>query len=307
MPLHADSILLLELAREQRTPPIETLSAEVARRIYNSRADDLTAKPVVGEVYERNAPGPGNDIPIRVYRPVDADDSTPCLLFFHGGGWVIGTVDTHDVVCRALTEASHATVVSVEYRLAPEHPFPAAIDDCEAVTRWVAEHGKEIGVDGTRIAVCGDSAGGNLAAAVSLSCVDGPTIACQALIYPAVDLSTDTRASVTRNGVGFLLEKAGMRWFVDHYAPNADDRLDARCSPLFGDIAGQPPTMILTAEYDPLIDDGVAYAQALAAVGVDVEYHCYDGLVHTFFTKIGVIDSSQDAVNRIAAFVSKHW
>lgn len=307
MPLHADSLLLIEQGRQAGLPPIETLDAEEARAIFDARTNDVTAEPEVGEVYDRTVPGPDGAIPIRVYRPVDANDATPCLLFFHGGGWVIGTIDTHDVVCRALTEATGATVVSVGYRLAPEHRFPAAIDDCEAATRWVAAHGDELGVDRNRLAVCGDSAGGNLAAAVALSCVDGPKISAQALIYPAVDLHTDSRASLTRNGVGYVLEKAGMSWFIDHYVPALDDRLDPRCSPIFGDLTGQPPALVITAEFDPLLDDGVDYAAALNAAGVDVDYRLFDGLVHTFFTKIGIVESSQVAVDAVAEFLSKHW
>ncbi len=307
MPLHPDSLLLIDQGREAGAPPIQTLTPDEARTHFDSRNDAVTADPDVGEVYDRTVPGDDGQIPLRVYRPVDATTATPCLMFFHGGGWVIGTIDTHDVVCRALTEATGATVVSVGYRLAPEHPFPAGIDDCEAATRWVADHGDELGVDGSRLAVCGDSAGGNLAAAVALSCTDGPQISAQALVYPSVDMNTDVRESFTRNGVGYLLEKVGMDWFVDHYAPNTEDRLDPRCSPILGDLAGQPPALVLTAEYDPLIDDGIDYAEALLAAGVDVEYERFDGLVHTFFTKIGIIDSSQDAVHRVAGFLSKHW
>ena len=226
--------------------------------------------------------------------------------FFHGGGWVIGTVDTHDLVCRALTEATLATVVSVGYRLAPEHPFPAGIDDCEAVTRWVAENGTEIGVNGDRLAVCGDSAGGNLAAAVSLSCADGPNISAQALVYPAVDLSNSERASIERNGIGYLLEMEGLRWFVDHYAPSPEMRLDPRCSPILGDLAGQPPALVLTAEFDPLVDEGQDYADALAEAGVPVDYVMFDGQVHTFFTQVGFLDASLDSVGMIARFFEKH-
>ena len=153
---------------------------------------------------------------------------------------------------------------------------------------------------------CGDSAGGNLAAAVSLSCVDGPKISAQALVYPAVDLSNSERASLERNGVGFLLETAGIRWFVDHYAPSHEMRLDPRCSPILGNLAGQPPAIVLTAEYDPLHDQGKDYADALADAGVPVEYTLFDGQVHTFFTQVGFLDASLDSVGMIARFFEKH-
>jgi acetyl esterase len=306
MPLHPQAQILLDLAATVGLPPIETLTPVEARDLFDQRTADLDAEPDVGEVFDRTVPGPAGKIPIRVYRPVEAADDTPCLLFFHGGGWVIGTVDTHDLVCRALTEATVATVVSVDYRLAPEHPFPAGIDDCEAVTRWVADNGAEIGVNGDRLAVCGDSAGGNLAAAVSLSCADGPNISAQALVYPAVDLSNNERTSLERNALGYLLEIEGLRWFIDHYAPSPEMRLDPRCSPILGDLAGQPPAIVLTAEYDPLLDEGKDYAKALIDAGVPVEYTLFDGQVHTFFTQVGFLDASLESVGMISRFFEKH-
>ena len=257
--------------------------------------------------------GPGGDLPIRIYRPVDAGPAspegtpTPVLIFFHGGGWVIGTVDTHDVVCRALCEATAATVVSIEYRLAPEHPFPAAPDDCTAATKWVAEHGAEIGVDGSRLAVCGDSAGGNLASAVVLDCTDGPKISAQALVYPAVDASREPTGSLIENAEGYLLTTDAMYWFYDHYAPTAEERRNPRCSPFLGDMAGQPPAIVITAEYDPLRDEGKDHADALRSAGVEVEYVQVDGQVHTFFTQVGFCDASLDSVAAIAAFVTARW
>lgn len=308
MPLHPQAETLINLAVKAELPAIETLSVADARALYNLRAADLDAQPNVGEVTDRVIPGPGGDLPIRVYRPVDASDATPCLMFFHGGGWVIGTVDTHDLVCRALTEATSSTVVSVEYRLAPEHPFPAAPDDCTAATKWVAENGAEIGVDGSRLAVCGDSAGGNLSAIVAQDCADGgPHISAQALVYPATDFSDPTRPSLMENGEGYLLTKAAMEWFADHYVPDDIARTDVRLSPILGSLEGQPPAIVFTAEYDPLLDEGKAYADALSAAGVDVDYSMFEGQVHTFFTQVGFMDASMDSVNRIAEFLSTHW
>lgn len=313
MALHPQAELLIAAATAAGLPPIEELSSDEARRHYNQRSAELPANPTVGEVSNRTIPGRGGELPIRIYRPVDTGPAsaegtqTPALMFFHGGGWVIGTIDTHDVVCRALCEATSATVVSVDYRLAPEHPFPAAPDDCTAATKWVATNGAEIGVDGTRLAVCGDSAGGNLAAVVALDCADGPKISAQALVYPAVDATREEAGSLVDNAEGYLLTTAAMRWFYDHYVADQSQLSDARCSPLLTDLAGQPPAIVMTAEYDPLRDEGEAYADALRSAGVEVEFFQYDGQVHTFFTQVGVCDASQDSVNRIADFVSAHW
>ena len=313
MTLHPHAQLLIDASEQAELPPLDGLTPEEARLHYNLRAANLPVDPEVGEVTDRLIDGPGGELPIRIYRPVDAGPAsidgtaTPALMFFHGGGWVIGTVDTHDVVCRALCEKTGATVVSVEYRLAPEHPFPAAPDDCTAATKWVAEHGDEIGVDGTRLAVCGDSAGGNLASTVVLDCVDGPEISAQALVYPAVDASREPTGSLIENAEGYLLTTAAMHWFYDHYAPTAEARTDPRCSPLLGDFAGQPPAIVITAEYDPLRDEGKDHADALRAAGVDVEYIQVDGQVHTFFTQVGFCDASLDSVEAIAAFVTARW
>ena len=308
MPLHPQAEMLIDLAEQVGLPPIQTLTPEQARAHYDLRASNLEARPKVGEVYDRTIPGPAGELPIRVYRPVDASDSTPCLMFFHGGGWVIGTVDTHDIVCRALTEATSATVVSVDYRLGPEHPFPAAPDDCTAATKWVAEHGAEIGVDGARLAVCGDSAGGNLAAVVAQDCAgDGPAIGAQALVYPATDMVDATRQSIIDNADGYLLTVAAMNWFYSHYAPDSTARSQPRLSPLYGTLAGQPPAIVLTAGYDPLRDEGKAYADALADAAVEVDYFNYPGQVHTFFTQVGFMDASLDAVGKIAEFVTARW
>lgn len=308
MALHPQAQVLIDLAEKVGLPAIDSLTVEEARTFYDQRAAGLEAMPAVGEVNDRTIPGPGGDLPIRVYRPVDAGDATPCLMFFHGGGWVIGTVDTHDLVCRALCEATAATVVSVGYRLAPEHPFPAAPDDCTAATKWVAEHGAEIGVDGSRLAVCGDSAGGNLSAVVAQDCADdGPRISAQLLVYPATDFTDSGYESLTTNAEGYLLTAAAMKWFAGHYVPDGVAHGDVRLSPMLGKLEDQPPALVLTAEYDPLCDEGKAYADALEAAGVDVEYFRYDGQVHTFFTQVGFMDASLDSVKKIADFLETRW
>ncbi len=307
MALHPQAQILIDLAEKSELPALETLNPDEARAIYDLRAAGLEAEPSVGEVYDKIIPGPAGDLSIRVYRPVDAGDATPCMMFFHGGGWVIGTVDTHNLVCRALTEALDATVVSVEYRLAPEHVFPAAPDDCTAATKWVAENGAEIGVDGSRLAVCGDSAGGNLAAIATQDCADGPKISAQALVYPATDFSDQGRKSLVRNGEGYLLTAASMAWFAGHYVPVGVDLGDVRLSPINGELSGLPPAIVFTAEYDPLLDEGKDYADALAAAGVEVEYHMIEGQIHTYFTQVGFMDASLETVAKIAEFVNAHW
>ena len=312
MTLHPQAELLIAASIEAELPPIEELSPDDARLHYNQRSAALPVNPVVGEVTDRTIPGPAGDMTIRLYRPATAGPAspggteTPALMFFHGGGWVIGTIDTHDTVCRALCEATNATVVSVDYRLAPEDLFPAAPNDCTAATKWVAEHGAEIGVDGSRLAVCGDSAGGNLAAVVALDCADGPRISAQALVYPAVDATRQPKGSLVEHREGYLLTTTGMHWFYDQYVSRGE-RSDPRCSPMLGEHAGQPPAIVLTAEYDPLCDEGKDYADSLRASGVDVDYVQYDGQIHTFFTQVGVCDASQDAVDRIAEFVTARW
>ncbi|MDQ1375382.1 MAG: acetyl esterase, partial [Actinomycetota bacterium] len=223
----------------------------------------------------------------------------PVLVFFHGGGFVIGDLDTHDQVCRQLANGSHAIVVAVDYRLAPEHPYPAAPDDCFAATTWIHEHATELGGDPTRMAVAGDSAGGNLAAVVAQEARDkgGPPLKAQILIYPATDLSMQ-HPSITENGEGYLLTKEGMDWFMGHYAPDVDD---VRCSPLAAvDLSGLPPALVITAEFDPLRDEGEAYAAHLREAGVPVVLSRYDGMIHGFFQLGVLLDAGTKAVDEAA-------
>lgn len=317
MTLHPQAQLLIDAAVEACLPPIEELSPADARMHYNQRSAELAAHPSVGEASERTIPGPAEDITVRIYRPDGAGSATPegdltgALMFFHGGGWVIGTIDTHDVVCRALCEALDATVVSVDYRLAPEHPFPAAADDCTAATTWVANHGSEIGVDGTRLAVCGDSAGGNLAAVVVQDCAaavgESPMISAQALVYPCVHATREPSGSLVEHAEGYLLTTEGMGWFYDRYVADIEQRTDPRCSPMLADLEGQAPAIVITAQYDPLRDEGKDYADKLTAAGVPVEYAEFEGQIHTFFTQVGVCDASAESVALIADFVRAQW
>lgn len=230
--------------------------------------------------------GPAGDVPIRVYRPL-LDGSVPTVLFFHGGGFVIGDLDTHDDHARLVCARVGAVVVSVDYRLAPENPFPAGLEDCIAATRWVAAHIEQFGGDADRLAVAGDSAGGNLAAAVALAARDGgPRLAAQLLLYPGIDFrdGDDRHPSRLENGDGLFLTAEDMRWFRDHYLPDEAAASDPRASVLLAeDLTGLPAAVVGTGEYDPLRDEGEAYALALAQAGVKVVQRRYDGLIHGFF------------------------
>jgi acetyl esterase len=262
----------------------------------------------IGKVDERTIPGPAHPIPVRVYTPLGAKDGVLAgLVFFHGGGFVIGDLDTHDDLCRCLANESGCRVVSIDYRLAPEHPFPAAVEDCFAATRYVAAHAGEFGIDRKRLAVGGDSAGGNLAAVVSQLAKGegGPPLAFQLLIYPVTQLGAPVDTpSMRENAKGYFLEKEGMDWFTKLYCPETRHRSDPRLSPLLcGDLAGLPPAYVITAGFDPLRDEGKAYADKLDAAGVPVTYVNYPGMVHGFFSMRGLIPKAREAVAAAAAAV----
>ncbi|CAN5825065.1 alpha/beta hydrolase [soil metagenome] len=286
-------------------PPIDEQTPEQVR--HGLRALSALSGPGedVAAVEDRTAPGPTGDVPVRVYRPSDDDGDgdgdglAPVLVWFHGGGFVIGDLETTDSTCRGLAAGSGVTVVSVDYRLAPEHPFPAGFDDCLAVTRWVADHGTDIGVDDNRMAVGGDSAGGNLAALVAVAARDhgGPPLRFQLLVYPATDL-TMSHPSIRENGEGKLLTADTMRWFTDHYLGD-HDRTDPSVSPLHvKDLAGLPPAMVITAGHDPLRDEGDAYAELLSQAGVAVDHVRYDGMIHAFFGMDALFDTAKEAMER---------
>jgi acetyl esterase len=261
----------------------------------------------IAEVRDLEVASPAGAVPVRVYRPGDGG-SLPVVVFFHGGGWTIGGIDEYDPIARRVANASGALVVSVGYRLAPEHPHPAALDDCWAVTTWVAEHAAEIGGDSSRFALMGDSAGGNIAAVLALRCAreGGPNPALQVLVYPVVDCDFDT-LSYHENGDGYLLDTAQMRWFFDCYAGGGSNPGDPTISPLraadlrSGDLRGVAPAFVLTAQYDPLRDEGEAYAAALGASGVDVSLTRYDGMIHAFFGLGAVFDAGTEAVADVGA------
>jgi acetyl esterase len=279
---------------------------EEARAGYEMVAAAGGESPELAKVDDQTIPGPAGAIPIRVYTPVD-DGPFPVVVFFHGGGFTIGSIDSHDPVARQLCAQVGAVVVSVGYRLAPEHKFPAAVDDAFAAVQWIAAHGAELGADGSRIALCGDSAGGNLSAVVSIMARDagGPSIAFQALVYPATDARDDgAYPSRVENGDAVFLNADSMRWFYEQYGNSDDDRTDWRASPILApDLTGLPPALVITAEYDVLRDEGEAYGSALQAAGNDVTIHRYEGMTHVFFQFHGILDVCQEATTEVAAAI----
>ncbi|HEX7131813.1 MAG TPA: alpha/beta hydrolase [Iamia sp.] len=292
-----DQLAAAPLAMDEIDPP-------TMRVLYAALAATDGEPVVVGSATDVAVPGPAGAIPARIYRP-DTRDAAPVLVWYHGGGWVIGNVETSDATARKLCQRAGVVVVSVDYRLAPEDPYPAATDDAWAALGWVAEHIGDHGGDATRLAVGGDSAGGNLAALVAIRARDegGPVLRHQLLVYPATDL-TMTHPSIEENGEGYFLTAATMRWFADHYL-GADrshgDPTTPAVSPLFvDDLAGVAPAQVLTAEFDPLRDEGDAYAARLAAAGVPVEHVPGPGLIHGFFA-MGQISPDADKAASLAA------
>jgi acetyl esterase len=291
VPLDPQLAAVLDLLATSGTPMSMVQSTpEQAREGFRAMTvglrDPATLAPVAS-VTDRTIAGPAGDLAIRVYRPNDVVGPMPTVLFFHGGGFVIGDLDTQDDHARLICAEVEAVVVSVDYRLAPEHPFPAGFEDCLAATRWVGEHIGELGGDAARIAVSGDSAGGNLAAAVALAVqTTGPALAAQLLLYPGVDFreDDDLHPSRVENGEGLFLTAEDMRWFRAHYLADEASALHPRATLLLADdLAGAPPAVVGTGEYDPLRDEGEAYAKALEDAGVKVVLHRYDGLIHGFF------------------------
>ena len=264
----------------------------------------LGEPPSVGRTEDVAIPGPAGEIRIRVTAPA-GDGPFPALVYFHGGGWVVGSIATHDALCRAITNAAGVAVVSVDYRLAPEHRFPAAVDDAIAATQWIAANARQLGIDAGRLMVGGDSAGGNLAAVVSLAARDGegPRIAGQVLIYPATDFAM-THPSHSEPETSILLTHTVIRWFRDHYLNGHADGQDWRASPaLAKSLAGLPPAYVLTAGADPLRDEGAEYAERLKDAGVAVTYRSFPGQFHGFFTMGKLLQQANVATSEIATWL----
>jgi acetyl esterase len=299
-PEPATQVILDQMALAGPTD-FSTLSPEAFRELFRSSLgalDSAAGGEPAEEVEDRTIDGPAGPLRIRIYRPAAAGPA-PLVVFFHGGGWVIGDIDTHDGSSRILSRRTGAVVVSVDYRLAPEHRFPAALDDCEAAVTWVSTHAAELGGDPARLGVAGDSAGGNLAAAVAQRARDAgrPPIAAQALVYPATDFST-VRRSLEVNGEGYLLTADAIRWFAAQYLGDHDPA-DPGASPLLGDLSDLPPAVVATAEFDPLHDEGAAYAEALRQAGVAVTTFDFPGLIHGFMGLGALSPASAAATNDV--------
>jgi acetyl esterase len=298
---------MLDQMAQMAMPKLWELGPQAARAAMRSGIFRGSNEPI-GKSEDRTIRGDAGDIPVRIYTPVDtADGALPGLIIFHGGGFVIGDLETHDDLCRCLCNGSGCRVVSVDYRLAPEHPFPAAVDDCWFVTRYVASNPGEFGIDASRLAVGGDSAGGNLAAVVTQLAkqAGGPPIKFQLLIYPVTQLgSSKETASMRENAKGYFLEKEGMDWFTRCYVSDPAHRNDPRVSPLLcKDLAQLPPAYVITAGFDPLRDEGRDYADALDRAGVSVTYVHYPSMVHGFFSFRSLVPKSREAISAAAAAV----
>jgi acetyl esterase len=288
--LDPDAAAVYKAFLEAGRPAYETITPTEAREFYlNGRAVSHPEPPELHSAKSLSIPAAHGSIPARMYTPKKlrkVDGLSPCLVYFHGGGWVIGDLDSHDVVCRTLAHEGELIVIAVDYRLAPEHKFPAAVDDAIAATAWVASNARQLGIDASRLIVGGDSAGGNLAAVTAIASRDGngPPIAAQLLIYPATDFAM-TQASHSDPETSVLLTHAAVRWFSNHYLSSASDVHDWRASPARAKtLAGLPPAYVLIAGGDPLRDEGDEYANRLKEAGVPVTYRSFPGQFHGFFT-----------------------
>jgi acetyl esterase len=307
--LDPDASAVFKAFQEAGRPAYETLSPAEAREFYlQARVVTNPEPPELESVKDLTIPSPAGPIPARIYTPRKlrkADGLAPCLVFFHGGGWVIGDLESHDVVCRKLADEGALFVVSVDYRLAPEHKFPAAVDDAIAATKWIAENARQLGIDASRLTVGGDSAGGNLAAVVTIAARDGngPRIAGQVLIYPAIDFAM-THPSHSEPETSILLTHSVIRWFCDHYLNGAADVHDWRASPARANtLIGLPPAYVLTAGADPLRDEGDEYAHRLKEAGVPVTYRHFPGQFHGFFTMGKLLQQANVAASEIGVWL----
>jgi acetyl esterase len=302
MALRPEIRALLDQQAASGRPPLHRQSVAQARAFHLQDAAPLNGEPVpVAAVADRAVPGPGGELPVRVYTP-EGEPPFPIVVFFHGGGWVVGTLDSYDPLCRALAAAVPAVVVSVGYRLAPEHRWPAAVEDAYAATLWASRHAAELGGAQHRLAVAGDSAGGNLAAVVALGARDrgGPAIAFQLLVYPALDAAGDT-GSWREYAEGFYLTAAGMRWYWDHYLGGADGAAPDASPLRAAFLGGLPPALVVTADHDVLRDEGEAYTARLREAGVAADVRRVEGVVHGFLRWRAVTGAADAALQEAAA------
>jgi acetyl esterase len=307
--LDPDAAAVFTAFQEAGRPAYETLTPKEAREFYlQGRVVTNPEPPELASVQPLAIPSLAGSIPARIYTPKAprlSNGLAPCLVFFHGGGWVIGDLDSHDVVCRKLADEGALIVISVDYRLAPEHKFPAAVDDAITATKWIADHAKQFGIDAARLMVGGDSAGGNLAAVVAISARagNGPAIAGQVLIYPATDFAM-THPSHAEPETSILLTHSVIKWFRDHYLNGAADAADWRASPArAATLVGLPPAYVLTAGADPLRDEGNEYAERLQQAGVAVALRTFPGQFHGFFTMGKLLQQANVAATEIAVWL----
>jgi acetyl esterase len=307
--LHPEAVALLEAMEASGAPPVEAVPIDVGREIVRQGSKFAGGDPaVLARVEDIIIPGPGSDLRLRVYTDHSSDQTRKTtgqagLIYIHGGGWVICDLDTHDPVCRAIAKQSGATVISVDYRMAPEHKFPAALEDCYAATLWVCNHAAQLGLDSHRIAIGGDSAGANMATVVAARCRDagGPALAFQVLVYPVTDVSSYETESHREFAEGHYLTRATMEFFMSHYFTKPDERKNPEASPLLmADLSGLPPALLITAECDPLRDEGEAYGRQLKEAGVAVEFERYAGMFHPFLGMLGPLGDARRAVSHVA-------
>ena len=302
-PLHPT--LAAMLAKTAHLPPITSVPVATIRASDATRYKVGVPPDAVHSVEDRWIEGPRGDIRIRIYRP-DAEDGHAVTVFFHGSGFVICSIESHDDMCRQICRRAHCVVVSVDYRLAPENKFPAGPDDCLAATRWVAAHALEIGADASRLAVAGDSAGGTMAAVTALRARDdgGPMVRAQLLLYPVTDHVSVQRPSYDERASGYGLTRDAMVWFWGHYLEHPDHGAHPHASPMRADsLAGLPPAYVVTGDYDPLRDEGEAYAQGLQAAGVATELIRYADMNHGFLFWVGLIETSTVAMDAACAWL----
>lgn len=313
MPLHPETDRVLAIIKEAGRPPLHTLSHTEAREVSaKSRTIMQPEPPEVALVQDLTCPGPHGPIPLRHYRGAGTapDAVLPGVVFFHGGGFVIGNLDSHDQVCRALANHAQCSVVAVDYRLAPEHVFPAAVEDSFAAYEWVATHAATLRIDAAKLAVGGDSAGANLATVVALLTREGGVrMPCfQWLVYPCTDAGANPASYERMTQGGYVLTTATMHWFLNHYVANPAQRTDWRVSPLRAtSLAGLPPALVLTCHWDPLADEGIAYAQRLSNEGVRVQHVHMNDQMHAFLTMGRFIGASDMAIRHAAVALRDVW
>ena len=300
MPLDPQAQAVIDTVNSLGLPSVWEVTPEQAR--INAAARPRPAGPEVGAVLNMNVPGPDGNVPVRIYTP-EGDGPFPILVWYHGGGWVVGDLESADPTARHLCKGAACVVVSVDYRLAPETKFPGPAEDCYAATVWAAENAASFGGDAPRLAVGGDSAGGNLAAAISLMAADrgGPSIVHQLLVYPVTERNYKT-PSYSQNAEGFLLARDAMIWYWDAYLASEADASNPYAAPMQADsLAGQPSALVITAEFDPLRDEGEAYGKRLQEAGVETTISRYDGMIHGFFGMVGIMDKSGQVMEEATA------